>query len=353
MRGIKETGTRQRSFCLWSAVVILVCFLCVPVQYAQNIGGSTNSIAVNPDRVNLLLETCAALEKSLNYLDNFYKDTFYQDIHTLHNFYNALQKDIDMSKTRGSSMISLRSHTLEQMGNFGLDKLPTFVSFLKKTNRLPASFKLPVATFGTEDFVKGIARHIGSGRADVDTITCYLDGLNKASWATVGYLVGGAKGAEFFQSVAGTSAKLLREATLPLFQKGVLAWRNQGNKLVQDWLTLQERRIHDGLAIQPITEVYSEKLLRQNGIGTGQINQLDTFCHRQNQLQINMKRDINVSKVRMFSQQGKADVGGVEINPVLTKVGKLGEEQKKDVLDSRPANDSLTWTIKKKKKKDE
>jgi hypothetical protein len=288
---------------------------------------------------------------AFNHLDKFYKNTFYKDLHTLHSFYIALQKDIEMAKTDQSPMVLLRSHTLEQLGHLGLDKLPTFVNFLKKTNRLPTSFKLPVATFGAEDFLTGIARHIGSGKADIDTITYYLGGMNKACWATLGYLVGGAKGADLFKSIGGTAAKLFRERTLSKFKDGILAWRKQGEKVVQDWRSAQEIRLEKGLTAQPITEMFPQDLLRDNGIGAKKIRELNDLAHNFNQKQINMKKDLDIEKVKTYSQQGNVKVGGVDIRSEPVKKGKGGKEQKEEVLESMPSQDSLSWPIKIKKKK--
>ena len=67
-----------------------------------------------------------------------------------------------MANEEKSPKILLRSHTVEQLGNWGLGKIPDLVGVLQKKGKLPGSFKLP-ATFGVEDFATAISRHICSG----------------------------------------------------------------------------------------------------------------------------------------------------------------------------------------------
>lgn len=56
-------------------------------------------------------------------------------------FRSALAKDIEMAGEGGFSLV--RSHTLEQLGRFGIQKMPEIVAHLKKTKKLKESFAVP------------------------------------------------------------------------------------------------------------------------------------------------------------------------------------------------------------------
>ena len=258
------------------ALMSLVCFVIAERVHAGNVADLNETVVVNRQAAELCLETASTLEEALNYIDETDEINLMGDIKVLHDFSTALQKDIETSPAKGFTI--LRSYTLEEIGKFGLEKMPGVVDVLKKTGELPSSFNLP-ATFGVEEFATGVSKHIGSGKADIDTITNYLDGLNKGCWAVVGYMVGRPEAARVYQSIAGTGAKLLREATLPVFNKAVVAWRHHGEQLVNQWHILQERRIYDGLPVQTIIEVYGEELLRRNGISKKDIQELDTVAY--------------------------------------------------------------------------
>lgn len=304
------------------------------------------SLEVNKGAAEHCLETAAALEKTLNYLDKKYYKSGAEEsklagnIKDLYDFIDAFKKDIERSQNSKFTIMS--SHTLEQLGKFGLGNMPEFVAYLQDKGHLSQSFKLP-ATFGAEEFAVAIGKHIGSGKADIDTITNYLDGMNKAMWGIVGYMHAGPKGARLYQSIAGTGAKLLRDATLPWFEKGVTAWRGQGKELTEQWRTLQERRIHDGLAVQTITEVYGEELLLKNGLSKKDIQGLDNEAHNINQNIINMKKDLSAEKIETLKHSDGIELGGIEINPRLIYIGKADSEIKSKVIKSRPSQDSLSW----------
>lgn len=296
------------------AIELLEILLAAP-RKELNVSDLDKKIIVESEAAELLLETSSTMEEVINhFLDEEDQDETIGNIKALHDFVIALQKDIEMSKE--GKFTVLRSHTLEQVGRFGLGKMPDLVDFLKKKEILPSSFKLP-PTFGAEEFVTAIARHIGSGRADIDTITHYLDGLNMACWGVLGYITGGPEAAKLYQSIANTGAKLLRAATLPIFNKAVLVWRRQGQDLANQWYILQERRIYDGLTVQKISEVYTEELLRKNGISKRDIQRLDAIAHDLNQKLIRMKRDFSIEKIEAFKQSGELNLGGVSIDPDL------------------------------------
>lgn len=54
--------------------------------------------------------------------------------------------------------------------------------------------------------------------------------------------------------------------------------------------------------------------------------------------------DILSPRINLYRSE-KTDLSGVEIDPQPFKVGKGGSEIKKKVLDSRPSDDSLSWSI--------
>ncbi|MCP4367391.1 MAG: hypothetical protein GY797_04635 [Deltaproteobacteria bacterium] len=253
---------------------------------------------------------------------------------------SAIGKDIESTGT--SRFVLLKSQTLEEIGKIGIKKMPEVVTALKMKGKLPSSFKVP-ATFGAEDFAVAIGRNIGSGRADVDTITYYLDGANKAAWGAVGYRIGGAKSAQMFQSIADSVAKAAREVTQPLFNMAVRVSSGQGKKIVDDWQTLQQRRIHHGLNVQSIKDIYGEKLLIENGFSRKMIQELDAEVHNLNKMSVNMKQDFGVQKIDTFSKTGEANVGGVWISPELTYAGKGGADVKKKVIESHQSEEDLSW----------
>ncbi len=248
-----------------------------------------------------------------------------------------------MSKKGGFAI--LRSHTLEQIGKFGLGKMPDVVDALQKSGKLHSSFKLPPGLSLAGELATTLGKHIGSGGADIDTITNYLDVMNKAAWTTVGYMVGGHEVAQVYQAIGDTAAKNLRKATLPLFEKGYLVWSGQGRKLVNDYRTTQQKRIHNGLSIQTISDVYGEKLLRKNGLGMKEIQGLDNWANNLNRHLIDMKKDLSVAKIENFKQSGELELGGVYIDPKLISAGKVKRDLKNKVTESRPSKETPFWSI--------
>lgn len=319
---------------------ILLSLIFVMDLFAARV--NNNFLLIPRQSAELCLQTASTLKIALNYLDEIPNIDLTNEIDTLDDFIMALRKDIESARDKRFALLS--SHTLEQIGRFGLGKMPDVVNALKKAGKLPHSFKLP-ATFGMEDFATAIGKHIGKGRLDIDIITSYLDGLNKAAWAVVGYMIGGAEGASLYQSMADTAVKLMRQATLPLFEKMVLAWRGQKKQIIEQWQTLQKRRIYDGLSIQPISEIYSIKTLKNNGFSEREIYQLDNIAHELNQKFINMKKDFGIKKIEEFKKVGKVNIGGVYIDPKFVRVGEMNKKFKEKIIKERPSQDELMWSI--------
>ena len=312
-------------------------------EYKNLVSSLATPVVVDRRAAELCLETASMLEEAANYLDKDLDSKLLGNVKVLNNFSVALEKDIEMMA--GDKFAVLRSHTLEQFGKFGLSKMPDIVELAKAKKMLPSSFEL-APSFGEEEFVAGAARHIGSGTADIETITNYLDGLNQACWAVVGYMTTGTtEGAKLYQSVAGTGAKLLRAATQPLFDKGVTAWRGQGKILVEEWRILQERRVYDGLTVVPITDVYGKDLLMKNGLSKKHIEELDSTADDLNRKLVAMKRNLRVDKVVMTNPTKQEDLGGIDISPLPKRVGTEGEKTREEVLETRPPEETLFWSF--------
>lgn len=116
---------------------------------------------------------------------------------------------------------------------------------------------------------------------------------------------------------------------MPVFNKGVLAWRGQGEELVKQWRTVQERRIYDGLPVQTIKAVYGDKLLRQNGLGKNDIQQLGTIAHKLNQNIIDMKKKFSIDT---FKQSGET-----------SNISKFGPNNLDKMDTSFPAKSGNLW----------
>jgi hypothetical protein len=338
---ISRVQCRSESLAVILLASILVC-LWTPAlaQFATEPGSPTDLYWRDLD---FMLDGLSSLEKSLNYVSPHVEDEEILGIlKDMYDFTDAARKDIER---HGEGRLSAEtSHTLEQSAKYLLGKMPELVEALQKTGKVSPRFNLP-ATFGAEDFAVAIGRHAGSGTADVETITCYLDGLNKALWGIVGCMIGGPEAARLYQSLAGTTAKLLREASLPLFERGVLAWRRQGEKLAADWRTLQVKRLDLGLPALRISEVYGRELLRANGMSDDDIARFDAMADASNNRMTAMRRDLSVDRVRDFTTTGTLDVGGVSIDPQLVQVGEGGDELRQQTLEARPSDENVSWPV--------
>jgi hypothetical protein len=253
---------------------------------------------------------------------------------------DAIGKDIE--ETSNERFVLLKSNTLEKVGQVGIENLPKTVVALKRSGILPKTFNLP-GTFGAEDIAVAVGRHIGSGKADIDTITYYLDGANQAAWGVLGFMVGGNQGSRLYQSVAKKVAGIARELSQPAFNNTVVALRGQGRELVDDWRTLQKARIHNGLTVQSMRQVYGDDLLLNNGLSMKMINEFDAEAHNMNQTIIKVKQQFNINKIETYTKTGKVDVGGVCICPRPKYAGKGGHDVKKSVAESRPSPQSGVW----------
>lgn len=164
------------------------------------------------------------------------------NVQSIYDFQIALEKDLDRNSKGNYTFLS--SHTLEQASRFGLSVLIDTVENFQKTKILNKN--IPVSTYGLDDLVIASAKHIGSGHANVETITSYVDGLNKAVWGVLGLVVskGDPKVAKAFQEIGNTSAKLGRLLTASSFIKAYDKFMGVDKALVQTYLDAQQNKIN-------------------------------------------------------------------------------------------------------------
>jgi len=191
-------------------------------------------------------------------------------------FIPALLKDIEDARAKGGKLSPPTSHTLEQIGKFGLKTLPTMVEGLKREGRLPAKFKIPPTTFGIDEFVAGGASHFGRGRMGIEEVTHYLDGFSKMTAAVLGYLVAGPQGAKIGESAAGLAQVTFRGLTMPIFQE--VANQPVRQDMIRNWQVLQEARILHGQPVQRFTQLYPATDLKRIGFIQETVSELDRYA---------------------------------------------------------------------------
>ncbi len=186
-------------------------------------------------------------------------------------FAPALMKDIEQGR-QGRLTSPLVSHTLEQIGVFGLKTLPTVVDNLKSTGKLPPNFNVPPTLFGIDKLVAGGASAIGSGRVGLTETTQLLDGVSNMTAAVAGMLVGGPRGAKIGETGAELFRPIARGLTMPYFQD--LANHPVRMQFIANWQSLAESALARGLPVPTFSGLYKEQL-RQVGFMPDQIRQLD------------------------------------------------------------------------------
>jgi len=186
-------------------------------------------------------------------------------------FLPAIIKDINEK-----NYSPLTTHTLEEVGKFGLKILPSVVDRLKEAGQLPQSFRIPPTMFGIDEFVAGGASQLGSGKLGIEEITHYLDGISKMTAAVAGALVGGPKVAKIAESAAGLAQDVFRGLTMPLFQE--MAYHPVRQNMIKDWQSLQGRRISDGLTVLRFSEMFTPSLLKEVRFDSKIVSELDSFA---------------------------------------------------------------------------
>lgn len=240
----------------------------------------------------------------------------------------ALAIEQDLKDRTEEQWAFLRLQTLEATGKFGLDLIG---SLKLETHPMLSKWTVDqVARVGAyQDIVTGVAKHIGRGKADLDvvehymngvkelakgsleakgkltpkfhfldglqglamagahhvqnrrldieTVTKYLDAVTNLAWTGLGVVAcGGSVGCTTaIQKIGTTSAKVGRESTQGVFNKVILFFRRQKDEVIEQWLSTQKRNIQLGLPIQKISQVYGFELLQKNGLNHKRIAELD------------------------------------------------------------------------------
>jgi len=173
----------------------------------------------------------------------------------------ALEKDL--KRFHGHQFVLATSHTLEEFGRLGLEYLPDIIDYLEKTKRIKNTYpeKFPRSTFGTVELIKGLARNIGAGRADTETVTLYSDAVVELTWGLLGYFASGGnmKVASTFQTIGGLSARLGRQISVGYFRKLYGKHNKIDEALIENWEQSQRVKIShlgDKADIETIEEYY-------------------------------------------------------------------------------------------------
>ena len=245
---------------------------------------------------------------------------------------DGLQKDLEDNSYGRVRFIS--SHTMEAIGHFGLDLIDFLddIDLIKKL--LPKGSGVnPALKFvgGMREITTGVAKHVGSGNADVDIVTHYLKGskallaaelgrrhllksnfalldglqelgtatyktargdvlspdlvteyleaVNNLAWTGLGMAACGAHYGctKAIQTFGTTLAKVLRTGTEQWFADVLVAFSGNSSQILGDYLQLQQVAIAHHRPMQTISEVYTRELLRKNGMSEAQIDRLDAL----------------------------------------------------------------------------
>ena len=181
----------------------------------------------------------------------------------------------DIQSGREGRFHPFASHVLEQAGRFGMSEIPGLTKSLTKQGMLPASFKLHPAMAGVPDIVAGAASQIGRRELvpSIGEVTNYLDGVNKAAWATVGGLVSGPEGAAIASTSAGLAADVLREVTQPAFDRG--AHTPVRRQMMESWRTHVKAAVAHGAPVQTFSKMFGEDFIRKTGFNQQVVADLD------------------------------------------------------------------------------
>lgn len=136
------------------------------------------------------------------------------------------------------------------------------------------TMKIGTPTFGLIDLTRAAATHAGRGRADIDTIETYLDGVVGLTWGVMGFLVseGNLRTAEKFEDYGqalAQSGRLLVKATgadRAMFRLGenfVGLWdkdfRNNAQVMTDMYRFAVDRAVRTGVAVQSPVEFFGGK----------------------------------------------------------------------------------------------
>lgn len=188
----------------------------------------------------------------------------------------------DLQSAREGTYNPLTSEMLERIGRFGMQQLPQCVDLLKQNGSLSPSYNLPPLLAGLPDITAGAASQVGRGQSNpsIQEVTLYLDGLNKACWATVGSLVGGPKGAAVGSIAGGMAADWGREISRGAIETTYqdLALQPDRQRLVGEFRTQVEAATARGLQAKTLSQMFTPQVLMQMGFETSTIAELDSYA---------------------------------------------------------------------------
>ncbi|MCX5884413.1 MAG: tetratricopeptide repeat protein [Proteobacteria bacterium] len=183
----------------------------------------------------------------------------------------------DIKNAQSGQFGLFTSHTLERVGEFGLKELPGIVNVLKEQGKLPSNYNLSPILAGLPDITAGAASQMGrrSTLPSIEEVTHYLDGINKAAWATVGALVGGPRGSSIASTASGLAADIGRGVTLPIFE---YAANNPVRKqMVQDYLLHVEAAMGHGVPAKTFSDMFGPTLISKVGFDSKRVADLDDY----------------------------------------------------------------------------
>lgn len=231
----------------------------------------------------------------------------------------------DAKASRHSTFHPLASHTLEGVARLVLGKFPDLMERLQVAGRISPSFKLPPTLFGVDELVAGLSSQLGRGRMGVEELTHYLDGISRMTAAITGGMVGGAKGAQVGERAASFAISTLRGVTEPLFLRA--ARRLVQREMLEQWRTLQERRLADGLPPLRLEEMFKPPLLEEAGFDPTTVQGIDLSARWASETWVAAAREL----------------GGVDITVEPRVKDVQLDDERRSVLEARPADDSLSW----------
>ena len=187
----------------------------------------------------------------------------------------------------------LTSQSLERLGKFGISELPKVLSTLETAGKLPAGYTATLTPIlaGLPDITAASFSQIGrqSTVPTVAEVTKYLDGMNKACWATVGALVaspGGpaasARGASIASTSAGLAGDIARGWSYGLFEQAALDPVKK--QMVSDFRTQLDAAVGHGVEAKSFTDMFSQKEISRLGFDPKTVADLDNSARWANSL---------------------------------------------------------------------
>ncbi|MFH1688773.1 MAG: hypothetical protein ABIE42_00870 [Candidatus Eisenbacteria bacterium] len=313
--------------------------------YTYTYPDTANPMKLYWQNTRFMMEGLASLEKAANCLnEHFEDDQVHEFVQEIHDYADSLRNGVEAHEA--GSLSFARSRTLEEGAKYLLGKMPDVVTALKATGKISSDFMLP-APSAMADLATATGRIIGSGgRFDIETTTYCLDSLAKGAWWTVGYLKGGPALAGAYESLAGATLELGREATYPLFERGWKAATGAARDKIDAWEGIKTRSLASGLPVPAISEMFGGRdYLLKNGFSGAMIDRYDTEALNLNNRFSAMRADFSPATFTDLSRTGTFDVGGVTIDPDLVSLGEGGAKLKTQTMDARPSEDDLSWPV--------